>query len=200
VAELVSRATPTPPPTRRAVSDFLKSTLGGESQVRAYYDEAERHVVAVVESAGTPDPALSTYVTASLHAVSNTMNGRDIRVELLMVVPEAEDRAGNIVATAAFCVMKDGWLAAPGVVFPEAVREYVPDTTVPHLMWVEPFDFPDLSSITLDGVDPDVHVLQAVPLTEPERVLLHGGGFETLAKRLESAEASHFDLHRESVC
>ena len=196
----MSSAKPQPPRTRRAVSDFLRSALGGDSEVSAYYDEPERHVVAVVEAAHTPHPTFSTYVTASLHAVPNVMDGRDIRAEFLMTAPKGEDSAANIVATSAFCVMKDGWLAAPGVVFPDAVRAHFPDTTVPHVMWVEPFDFADLRNFRVDGVDLDVHVLQAVPVTEGERVLLHEHGFDALSKRLELAQARHFDLYRESVC
>jgi hypothetical protein len=167
----VSRPKPQLPPTRRAVSDVLRSALGGDAHVRAYYDQHDRFVVAVLEAAHTPSPSLATYATASLHAVPNEMDGQDIRVELLMVAQEGEDAAANVVATAAFCVIKDGWLAAPGVVFPNAVREYFPETTVPHLMWTEPFDFADLSTITVDGMDATVHVLQAVPLTEAELAL-----------------------------
>jgi antitoxin YqcF len=141
-AALVSRPKPQLPPTRRAVSDFFRSALGGDAHVRAYYDEPERYVVSVVEAAHTPSPTLATYATASLHAVPNVMDGHDIRVELLMVAKEGEDAAANVVATAAFCVIKNGWLAAPGVVFPNAVREYLPETTVPHLMWTEPFEPP----------------------------------------------------------
>jgi hypothetical protein len=32
----------------------------------------------------------------------------------------------NLVATAAFFVAKNGWLAAPGAIFPDQVREYSP--------------------------------------------------------------------------
>lgn len=51
------------------------------------------------------------------------MDGRDIRVELLIVAPKDSIAAANVLATAGFFVMKDGWLAAPGVVFVDAVRE-----------------------------------------------------------------------------
>ena len=196
----MSTSKPQLPATRRAVSEFFESALGGDSQVRAYYDEWEEYVVAVVEALHTPSRTLSTYVTASLHAAPKVMDGRDIRVELLMVAPQGEGSAANIVATAVFCVIKDGWLAAPGVVFPDAVREYLPDTTVPHLMWTEPFDFTDLGTIAVDGLVENLHVLQAVPLTERERDFLLEPGFDALSSRLESAEARHFDLYRVSVC
>jgi hypothetical protein len=96
--------------------------------------------------------------------------------------------------------MKDGWLAAPGVVFPNAIREYFPDTTVPHVMWSEPFDFEGLGTVTVDGVDHDVHALQGVPLSDGEHDLLLRRGFDVLESRLASANVAHFDFHRASVC
>ena len=188
------------PSTRSLVSTFLRSVIGGERQVRAYYDEPEEHVVAVVEASRTPHPTLATFATASLHAVPNLMDGRDVRVELLMVGPVRMAEAANIVATSAFRVLKEGWLAAPGVVYPNAVREYVPDTTVPHVMWSEPIEFQGLSTISVDTLGHQVHVLQAVPLAEAERTFLVEHGFDALAARLASAEAEHFDFWRASIC
>ncbi len=112
-----SLAKPGLPPTRRAVSTALQARLRGESQVRAYYGDNEQNVVAIVEAEGSPHPALVTYMTASLHAVENWLDGRDVRVELMIVGPRGVPELGNVVATSAFNVSKDGWLAAPGVVF-----------------------------------------------------------------------------------
>ena len=191
---------PAMPETRPAVSRYLRSVLGGESVTRAYYDESERHAIAVVEAAGTPSTMLITFATASLHASPNNMDGRDIRVELLIVAPKDSIAAANVLATAGFFVMKDRWLAAPGVVFVDAVREYFPNTTVPHLMWTEPFDFDGLSTMHVDGVDQDVHMLQAVPLAESERLFLIENGFDALSSRLEAVEAPHYDFFRDPVC
>jgi hypothetical protein len=173
--------------------------MGGDASVHAFYDATEDNVVAVVTAAGTPSPSLTTVSTASLHAVANLLEGDDIRVELLMVTDSGRGEAANIVATAAFCVIKDDWLAAPGVVFTGAVAEYYPDSTTPHLMWTEPFDFPELSTAHVDGVEHDVHWLQGVPLTERERVFLVESGFDALSDRLEAADAPYFDLGRASV-
>lgn len=181
------------------VSGFLKARFGPECATYAYYDSSEAHVVAVVEANGVPHAELATFTTASLHATPNLLDGRDIRVELLIVGPRESSGLANVVATAAFCVLKDGWLAAPGVVFPDAISEYFPDATVPHLMWTEPFDFRDLASVEIPGLKADVHILQAVPITEAERQLLLRAGFGALSDALQSAGAEHFDLRRASV-
>jgi hypothetical protein len=123
------------PPTRPVVSRHAGVVIGGDSNVHAFYDESEETVVAIVTCSGSPSPQLSTWSTASLHVVPNLLEGEDIRVELLLVAESKYEEAANVLATAAFTVMKDGWLAAPGVVFPGAVAEYCPRATTPHLMW-----------------------------------------------------------------
>jgi hypothetical protein len=181
------------------MSAFLKARLGPESATYAYYDESERHVVAVVEAPGVPHPELTTFSTASLHAAPNMLEARDIRVELLIVGGRERPGLANVVATAAFCVTKDGWLAAPGVVFPNAISEYFADATTPHLMWTEPFDFGDLGTVEIPDLSGEVHILQAVPITEAERELVRREGFDVLSDALLSAGAEHFDLQRASV-
>lgn len=190
---------PTLPVTRRIVSRHASKVLGGESSVHAFYDESEDNVVAIVTCSGTPSGRLTAVSTASLHATPNLLEDDDIRVELLLVTDSRYVEAANVLATSAFDVVKDGWLAAPGVVFPNAVSEYYRDATTPHLMWTEPFDFPELSSVQLEGLEDDVHWLQGVPLTESERAFLVDSGFDTLSERLEAADAPYYDIMRQSV-
>jgi len=190
---------PTLPVTRKVVSRHASKVLGGESSVHAFYDESEDNVVAIVTCAGTPSGRLTAVSTASLHATPNVLEDDDLRVELLLVTDARYDEAANVLATSAFDVVKDGWLAAPGVVFPDAVREYYRDATTPHLMWTEPFDFPELSTVHLEGLEHDVHWLQGVPLTERERAFLVDSGFDALSGRLEAAAAPYYDLSRQSV-
>jgi hypothetical protein len=190
---------PTLPVTRKIVSRHASKALGGESSVHAFYDESEDNVVAIVTCSGTPSGGLTAFSTASLHVTPNMLEGDDIRVELLTVTDSRYDEAANVLATSAFDVVKDGWLVAPGVVFPNAVGEYYRDATTPHLMWTEPFDFPELSTVHLDGLERDVHWLQGVPLTENERAFLLDAGFDALSGRLEAADAPYYDFFRQSV-
>lgn len=187
------------PATRPLVSRHATRVMGGESSVHAFYDESEDNVVAIVTCSGTPSGRLTAFSTASLHVTPNLLEDDDLRVELLLVTDARYDEAANVLATSAFGVVKDGWLAAPGVVFPNAVSEYYRDATTPHLMWTEPFDFPELSTVQLEGLAHDVHWLQGVPLTENERAFLVDSGFDALSGRLEAAAAPYYDLFRQSV-
>ena len=164
-----------------------------------YYDESERNVVAIVEARETPSRDLETYATASLHDSANLLDGSDIRIELFMVVCKGQSKAGNLVASAAFFVAKDRWLAAPGVVFPNLITEYFPGADVKHVLWVEPFDFPGLSNFDVDGVDASIHALQGVPITDRELDLFGREGFDALERVLEEADAPYCDMDRGSV-
>lgn len=181
------------------MSNYLRELINGPGSTHAYYDADETHVVAVMESAQTPAPSLNTYVTASLHDVPNFLDDRDVRVELLMVGDRGSEAVANVVATSAFFVMKNRWLGAPGVVFPNAVREFFPNTTVPHVLWVEPLDFTDLQRLTVDGLSFTVHVLQGLPISDQERALLLSDGYGSLMAWLQDHEIDHFDLQRASV-
>ena len=103
-----------------------------------------------------------------------------------------------MLASAAFCVLKDGWLAAPGVVFPGLVAEYLPTTTTPHLMWGEPQPWPDLAAAPVDGLG-DLHWLLAVPISDAEKEYLEARGYDALDEKLGAAQAEFFDLWRPSV-
>lgn len=187
------------PESRKSVSDFLRERLGGVTSVHAYYDADESHVVAVVDADGSPDATLQACATASLHAYPNELEGQDIRVEFLLVGSSGSPEIAEIVATSAFFVIKDHWLAAPGVVFPGMVLEHVPTTTTPNLMWQEPFDFDDMGTVEISGVAPAVHLLQGVPLSDPEVSYLREFGFDALTSLLEEKKVDHFDLFRASV-
>lgn len=186
------------PPTRRAVSSALVTTLGGRTEVRAYYDDRRENVVAVVEAQGVPRESLNTSATASIHGSQNLLDAVNVPVELLMVGQLPTETLGNIVATSGFCVAKDRWLAAPGVVFPDVVAQYCPNSRLPHLIWTEPFDYPHLSTLSVSGVG-DIHVLQGLPISEAEYRFVANMGYDALERRFEIDDVRYYDLDRPSV-
>lgn len=181
------------------MSDALCGVLGSESTVRAYYDDSDTNVIAIVEVTGAPAPRLTTFATASLHASENILGGQDIRVELILVGETGQREVGNLLATSGFYLAKNRWLAAPGVVFPDVVSDYFPNAHVKHLMWVAPFDFAGLSAFSAEGLDTPVHGLQGVPITDAEHGLLIRDGFDALERALESGKVLHYDFGRTSV-
>jgi hypothetical protein len=103
-----------------------------------------------------------------------------------------------VLATSAFNVIKDGWLAAPGVVFPGLLKEYGLSETLEHVLWVEPFAYEQLSDVDL-GEGIHAHWLLAVPISEEERRFLVAEGYDALEKRFADAELEYFNLERPSL-
>ncbi|MGG5259335.1 suppressor of fused domain protein [Phycicoccus avicenniae] len=167
-------------------------------QVGRYLDTADEHAIDVLTVRDRPSEGLSSSSTIGLHMTRNLMDGVDIRVELMLTTRSSVEWTPNLLSTAAFYVMKDGWLAAPGVVFPELLREYDSSVSVPHLMWVAPFTWPELGSMQIDGTG-DVHWLVGLPISDGERDFLGREGFDALDLMLEKHDAPYFDVHRASV-
>ena len=138
-----------------------------------------------------------SYSTVGLHGVRNEMDGNDVRVEVAGVASAMKREFANLISTAAFYVMKDRWLAAPGVVFPYLLDEYELSTSLRHLIWFEPFPWPQLSSLELD--EQTVHWLVGVAISDSERELVEDGGFWELERRFVGEEVAFYDLDRDPV-
>ena len=187
-----------PETARAAARSALEAFGGGTLQVARYYDEPEEHSVNILHCADRPGVGFDSYSTVDLHLVENWLEGDDIRVELACVVESSASAMANVLATAAFNVMKDGWLAAPGVVFPDLLSEYDLSETFRNVLWMEPFVHQQLSEVDLgDGLR--AHWLMAMPISEAERRFLVSEGYFELERRFEAAQVEYWNLNREPL-
>lgn len=182
----------------RIVARAAATAFGGEPRVDRFYDEPEPHSVDVLTCVDRPTPGFSTYSTVSLHAATNLLEGADIRVEVAGIAPRGVAEFPNVLATAAFRVIKDGWLCAPGVVFPALLSDYGLSSTMEHVLWAPPSPWEELSSVEIVD-DLSVHWLLAIPISEAERSFLVDRGYDVLEALLAEHEAEYFDLERESL-
>jgi hypothetical protein len=182
----------------RAAARAAAAAFGGTPSVDRYRDEPEEHAIDVLTAADAPGPGYTSLSTVNLHQVPNRLEGQDIRVELAAVVQGPAEAMAQALATAGFNVMKDGWLAAPGVVFPDLMREYDLSETLPHLLWMEPFPFEQLGTVDL-GDTVEAHWLLGIPISEAERRFLVSEGYDALEGRFEREEVAYWDLARTSV-
>lgn len=130
----------------------------------------------------TSRTAFTTYSTVSLHETPNLLDGRDVRVEFAGVAANSETAFPNLIATAAFYVMKDRWLAAPGVVFPGLPTECDISSSLAHVLWSQPFPWEELGSVVVSA-SLTVSWLLAVPISEGERRLLLEQGYYVVEAR-----------------
>jgi antitoxin YqcF len=182
------------------VAQAALGQIGGAPTARRYGDEDESHWVDIAEFADRPMDGYATYSTLSLHGTPNPLEGEDIRVEIAGVAPRAASGFPDLLSTAAFFVIKDHWLCAPGVVFPGLLPTYYPalSSTLEHLMFVGPFPWQGLSRVEISR-DLAVHWLLAMPISEAERRYLLEHGYDRFEELFEAQGVEYYDLDRPSV-
>lgn len=181
----------------KAVARTAAEAIGGAPRV-VDYRVGGAEPIAILSSADRPMDGFVACSTVSLHRARNVMDGRDIRVEFLGVTTADKEEFPNVLASAAALVADRGQTAAPGVVFPSVLSHYELSGTVEHLLLTEPFAYEGLGSVAFDD-GPDVHWLQAVPITESERRFLLREGFDALQERFQDADMEYWNLDRPSV-
>lgn len=188
----------TPTPTDKAVARMAAEAFGGTPSVHRYHDEDESNAVDLLSCRDTPVPGYATYSTLGLWRSQNELDGRQVSVELAGVCDSAVTLFPNTLSTSAFYVMKDEWLCAPGVVFPDMLTEYDLSPNLRHLLWMPPFAWPDLSAATVAPAVA-VHWLVGIPISEAERRFLHTHGLDDFERLLEQSDAPYYDLNRPSL-
>lgn len=185
------------PDTVRAAAQAAGRAIGGaHRRLGRWADPREEHVVSLLMCVGAPAVTYSTWSTVSLHLHENRLDAQDVRTELLGVSDVAA--FPDALATAAFYVMKDRWLVAPGVVFPGILLDYDLGTTMEHVMWAPPFPWPSLNAVQLSpGLD--AHWLLAIPIYESERRFLMDRGYFEFEDLLEAHDTQYFDPGRAAV-
>jgi antitoxin YqcF len=184
----------------RQIAKYLRAAFGGAPKVARYWDEANRSCVDVLTSEGQPQPGVSSFATIGLSDVPLMRDGREYpaRVELVGACASATPGYGNMLATAAFCVINSQWFCGPGEVFPDVVSMYGASHTMKHLFFVPPFLWEDrLQTLTLPSKT--VAWLLAVPISEAERLLAVEHGADRLEERFEAEQIDLYDLDRPSV-
>lgn len=180
----------------RAAADALGAT--GRPRMVRMYDEAETTHVDVMMVDDAPSLGLTAFSTMGLHTTINLLDGKDIRVEFVVVAPTGTERVENLIAHAAFQVVKDAWLAAPGGVYPGLVTEYGLSEGLPHLMLTSPFPFANLARVSVEDA-PTVHWLLAFAIAETERLYLYDHGLDAFEQLLEERDTPYWDLSRAPV-
>jgi len=190
--------TPETPPSERLVARAAVDAFGGRPGGHRYYDEDESHSVDIVKCDGTPSVELATYSTVSLHQYPNFLDDKDIRTEFAGVADSGVEQFSNALSTAAFFVIKDRWLAAPGVVFPGILNAYSLGTRMEHVLWYPPYPWEPLGSLSVNA-DLTVHWLLAVPIHESERQYLMEHGYFELENLFERKQVEYWNLRRSPV-
>jgi hypothetical protein len=170
----------------------------GRPQIEEFLNRDETLSLDVLTAVDAPAPGFTSVSTLSMHRSPNLVAGTDVRVELVTVLENVEERlATGLLVASAFAALGEPWPLSPATVFPGIVADLLGGRTE-HLLFTSPGNFPRLSRYRLEpGVD--VHWLQAVPVHESERRFLLEHGLDALEERFEAAEVPFYDVTRGAV-
>lgn len=186
-----------PTPDNRRVAEIAATAFGGEWKVGRFQDEGERATLHVLQSSETPNKGLISFCTIGLsdYPIPGTDRRPPSGIELMGTShwPEFAD----VLATAGFSVINDGWVPEPDNLFADIVSEHFLDVTTPHLFLSPPYLWLDIHPEMLTGKG--VEFVMATPVTEGERRYFKEHGADALHDALEKGDPDIVDLWREST-
>ncbi len=185
----------------KALAKHAWMAFGGTPTVRAYHHDTEKMSVDVLRCDDRPSAGVTSYSTIKLsdHPMLKA-DGTEFptRLELVGACATADEFFPNVLASAAFCIIRTPKVYFPGSVLPGYVRQYYPSTTVPHLYLTAPFLWVDYLT-TLECETKSVSWLLVVPISDGEQSYLAKRGDSALEDLFVQHQIDIFDLNRVSV-
>jgi hypothetical protein len=184
----------------KAVAKHALKAFGGTPKVQAYHHDFENLSVDILRCAERPWSGITSYSTIGLSDSPMLKDGAEfpVRLEIAGASASSNELFPNMLASAAFSIMRTHGLYAPGTYMVNYVKEYYPNTTVPHFYFTTPFLWED-SLKTLDCRTKKVSWLLVVPISDTELSFLKQHGDDALEDLFEKNDIDVFNLHRESV-
>lgn len=173
----------------------LRDKLGGDVVVTNYSDDTGQHTIPILSRANENGLVAATI---GLMDLNQSASGQTpIATELLIVAQSHDERICKLLSSAALFMLKNGWKAAPGVVFETLVSRYYPDTNLPHLFFAVPVLLEGLDRITLQ--DRRIYPLFAIPVSERESELAKSNRGADLEALWERKGTNVMDWDRDSA-
>jgi hypothetical protein len=184
----------------KAIAKHALKAFGGTPRVQAYHHDTESLSVDVLRCEDRPCGGVTSYSTIGLSDHPMLKDGKEFpaRLEIAGACATVDQFFANILASAAFCIIRTHRLYPPGGVMPGYVREYYPSTTLPHLYFTAPFLWEDALK-TLDCGTKKVSWLLVVPISDAECKYLEEHGDDALEDLFEKHQIDIFNLTRPSV-
>ncbi len=184
------------PEHKKWARHLRENVPGSDVRVTRHDDEGQSHHIDIFTSTNEKGVVAATI---GLMDHDQSQNPRaQVFSEVLIDVRGCHKYIGNVTATIAFCVMKDGRKVAPGVVFEEVVEMYDPAASMKHVLFVPPFQWED-GMTRVDLGAKTIHPLLAVPITETEMQFVRGNGADALETLWAESECDVLDWGRETV-
>jgi hypothetical protein len=184
----------------KTIARTVGDVFGGDWRVHDYSDDSGKTHIDLLSSADRPQKGISSYASLGVSEHPIYKGGRivrGVRVELVGACASGFPKFANVVATAAFDIIKGKRFVAPGVIFPGAIAEYRRRSPMEHVMFVPPFLWPDLATLKLPKKT--VTWLMLVPISEAEMKYAIDCGPAKLEKVFGEKHIDIYDIDRPSV-
>jgi antitoxin YqcF len=187
-------------PENKMIAAYVAAAFGGTSHVDEYADRLEQLTVGILYGRDRPQEGVTSYSTIKLSDYPMPWGTEEFptRLELAGLCANTARFFPNILASAAFSIIRSGAVYHPGTVMPDYVRHYYPSSKLPHLYLTAPFLW-ERELRTLDCGTKQVSWLLAMPISESEHSYLREHGDSALERLLESRHVDISDLDRLSV-
>lgn len=179
----------------KAIAHYIAKVTGKNPNVLRFHAN-ENTLIDVISVTEHGDELLAVHTTIGLSAHETNTEKRDI--ELILVAEKKYDLAPNIVGTAGFKAILEGWQTTTGAIFTHIFSAYYPDFDVKHGLLIPPYLWKD-SLKTLDLGERQVEWKMIIPITNQEAKFLQENSPSSLLPIFVEKNINLFDLERKSV-
>ena len=167
----------------KKIAQHALEFIGGTPKIFSYHN-ADKTISVDIMTCADENFSVTTLSTIGLSNVDigKEIDGKPLRVELLMLGDSHKEIFENILASVAFQI-KENQYCDFGLIIENVIDSYVNDTTVNH--------------IVLDGNI--ITWLLAIPISEDERNYIDQNGIDKFDAFLEKSNVDLIDLRRNSV-
>jgi hypothetical protein len=184
----------------KAVAAYIAKAFGGKWDVHEYNHDDLPLSIDILSAPNRPVRGVTSYATLGLFATPMQFGKKEFptRVEIVGACASKEKAFPNVLAAAAFAVMRTQYLIYPGACMPEYVAEFIPKTKVPHLYFTSPFLWEDKLR-ELKQKSRTINFLLAFGISEAELVFLNDKGDDALEDLFEEKQIDIFNAYRKSA-
>jgi hypothetical protein len=179
---------------------LLANAFGGPPTLQRISHVTRKYETTVLSVPGHPEPELSSLATIGLWRTPLTAPKvlETQRLELVGIFDSAKEGCLEVLAAAAFRIMRTKKYLTPGNVIQDCLHEWYPKASVPHLYFVDAsqWSFPQLKPAVMGTLT--IRFLEALPITEAEYQFLQEHGSRALEAKLLGASSRLWDLKRPS--
>lgn len=183
----------------KKIARIIYNAFGSKPKVFSYGKDDTDLKIDVAECHNSPDPGLASYSTIGLSDYEMLKDGNPfhVRLEIAGLCKLNYDEFGNILASAAFYIMRTQWLCFPGAILENALDGYS-SPNLQHLYFTSPFLWEDSLKATTLG-SKKVAWLLAIPISEKEREYARENSSDALEELFEEKGADFYNLNRSSL-